>query len=351
MQVREFERGSLNKISDVPGVLVGHCTIDTVRNKTGVTVVLPAPLGVYAAKPVAACHVLNGFGKSTGLVQIDELGTLETPIALTNTLNVGLVHDALVEYALQENEAAGLDLRSVNPVVCECNDSYLNDIKIRVVREEHVFQAMQTASADFAEGDVGAGKGMSCHQLKGGIGSASRLVRMDGQHYTLGVLVLSNHGLLRDLVIQGRAIGEEILRMQGLAAGPGLGQVPDQGSIIILIATDLPLSDRQLGRVCRRSGIGLARLGSRMGHGSGEIAIAFSTANPVRLEEAKDIVTVARMNEEKMDTVFRASVEAVEEAVLKSMIHASPVSGRGGNFRESLRDLLPRDFLLEGILP
>jgi D-aminopeptidase len=345
MQVREFERGVLNKISDVPGVLVGHCTIDTARSKTGVTVVLPAPSGVYAAKPVAACHVLNGFGKSTGLIQIAELGTLETAIALTNTLNVGLVHDALVEHALRECEAAGLDLRSVNPVVCECNDSYLNDIKLRAVKAEQVFSAIQTASADFAEGDVGAGKGMSCHQLKGGIGSASRLVSMDGRHYTLGVLVLSNHGLLRDLVIQGRAIGLELV--EKLAAG----EASDQGSIIILIATDLPLSDRQLGRVCRRSGIGLARLGSRMGHGSGEIAIAFSTADPVKLEETKDIVTVARLNEEKMDTVFRASIEAVEEAVLKSMVHASSVKGLGGRVRASLRDLLPRDFPLEGILP
>jgi D-aminopeptidase len=344
MQVREFERGALNKISDVPGVLVGHCTIDTARSKTGVTVVFPAPSGVYAAKPVAACHVLNGFGKSTGLIQIAELGTLETAIALTNTLNVGLVHDALVEHAIQESEAAGLDLRSVNPVVCECNDSYLNDIRFRAVKAEQVFSAMQTASADFAEGDVGAGKGMSCHQLKGGIGSASRMVNMDGRHYTLGVLVLSNHGLLRDLVIQGRAIGLELV--EKLAAG----EASDQGSIIILIATDLPLSDRQLGRVCRRSGIGLARLGSRMGHGSGEIAIAFSTANPVRLEEARDIVPIARVNEEKMDTVFRASIEAVEEAVLKSMVHASSVRGLDGKVRESLRDLLPWDFLLEDIL-
>lgn len=345
MQDHEFEKGMLNKITDVPGVLVGHCTIDEGSSRTGVTVVLPARSGVYTTKPVAAAFVLNGYGKSTGLIQIDELGTLETPIALTNTLNVGLVHDALVEHAILECEAAGLDLRSVNPVVCECNDSYLNDIKQRVVKAEHVFQAIHTASADFAEGDVGAGKGMSCHQLKGGIGSASRLVNMDGRSYTLGVLVLSNHGLLRDLVIQGQAVGEEIIRLDDQAGRPGLGKASDKGSIIIILASDLPLSDRQLGRVCRRSGIGLARLGSRMGHGSGEIAIAFSTAFPVRVGESADILQVAILNEERMDTVFRASIEAVEEAVLNSMLAATRVEGRNGHSRESLSTLLPRAFL------
>ncbi|MFH2113363.1 MAG: P1 family peptidase [Spirochaetota bacterium] len=345
MQNQEFERGRLNKISDVPGVLVGHCTIDEAASKTGVTVIIPTPLGVYAAKPVAASFVLNGYGKSTGLIQINELGTLETPIALTNTLNVGLVYDALVEHAIQECEATGLDLRSVNPVVCECNDSYLNDIKRRVVKAEHVFQAIHSASADFAEGDVGAGKGMSCHQLKGGIGSASRLVTMDGRKYTLGVLVLSNHGLLRDLVIQGQAVGEELIRTEGMMTRQGFGEAPDKGSIIIILASDLPLSDRQLGRVCRRSGIGLARLGSRMGHGSGEIAVAFSTAYPVKLDETADILSVSLLNEERMDTVFRASIEAVEEAVLKSMLAASRVEGRDGHMRESLGTLLPREFM------
>jgi D-aminopeptidase len=345
MHTQEFQRGALDKISDVPGVLVGHCTINEGSSRTGVTVIVPAPAGVYAAKLVAASHILNGYGKTTGLVQIDELGTLETPIALTNTLNVGLVHDALVEHAIQECKAAGLDLRSVNPVVCECNDSYLNDIQNRVVTAEHVFQALRTASADFAEGDVGAGKGMSCHQLKGGIGSASRLVTMDGRTYTVGVLVLSNHGLLRDLMIQGQAVGGELLKEEGLAARLGLAEAPEKGSIIIILASDLPMSDRQLGRVCRRSGIGLARLGSRMGHGSGEIAIAFSTACPVKVAETADIRLVSVLNEEKMDTVFRASVEAVEEAVLKSMLSASRVTGRDGHFRESLGTVLPREVL------
>ena len=350
MQVQEFKRGELNKISDVPGVLVGHCTIDTTSSKTGVTVVLPAASGVYSSKPVAASFVLNGYGKSTGLIQIDELGTLETPIALTNTLNVGLVHDALVEHAILECEATGFDLKSVNPVVCECNDSYLNDIKLRAVKAEHVFKAIHSASANFAEGDVGAGKGMSFHQLKGGIGSASRLVRLDGRLYTLGVLVLSNHGLLRDLVIQGQAVGEELSRKVGLAARLDFRENPDKGSIIIILASDIPLSDRQLGRVCKRSGIGLARLGSRMGHGSGEIAIAFSTSCPVRVDETADILSVSILNEERMDMVFRASIEAVEEAVLKSMFHASRVKGLDGRVRESLRELLTQDLLSEGFL-
>ena len=154
MQNQEFSKGKLNKISDVPGVMVGHCTLDDSTSKTGVTVVLPAPSGMYASKMVAAACVLNGFGKSTGLVQIQELGTIETPIALTNTLNVGLVHDALVEYSIQECASEGLDLKSVNPVVCECNDSYLNDIKNRAVKAEHVFHAIHTATTNFSEGDV-----------------------------------------------------------------------------------------------------------------------------------------------------------------------------------------------------
>ena len=186
---------------------------------------------------------------------------------------------------------------------------------------------------------------MSCHQLKGGIGSSSRLLTMDGSTYTLGVLVLSNHGLLRDLVIQGRAIGAELIKTDFIAASPKSVEARDLGSIIIIVASDLPLSDRQLGRICRRGGIGLARLGSRMGHGSGEIVIAFSTANPVRIDETADIVPVSILNEERMDVVFRASIEAIEEAVVKSMLEASRVVGRDGHIRESLKDLLPQEIL------
>ena len=185
LKVGSLPAGPRNQITDVPGVTVGHCTVDTDTHKTGVTVLFPCAENPFVHKLPAAAFVLNGYGKSAGLVQIQELGTLESPIALTNTLNVGKVHDALVGYLVERCEAEGVELRSVNPVVCECNDSTLNDICHRAVEESHVRAAMEQAGADFDEGDVGAGKGMVCHDLKGGIGSASRLMEVDGKTYTL----------------------------------------------------------------------------------------------------------------------------------------------------------------------
>ena len=182
--IGRMAKGSLNSIADVPGVRVGHCTVDNERHKTGVTVILPCEDDIFKNKMVAACHVLNGFGKTAGLVQIEELGTLETPIALTNTLNVGKVHDALVEYMLRRCQEEGVELRSVNPIVCECNDATLNRIAARAVGQEEVFSAIENACTDFALGDVGGGKGMICHDLKGGIGSSSRQLIFDGKLYT-----------------------------------------------------------------------------------------------------------------------------------------------------------------------
>ena len=181
MKIGRMDKGPGNSISDVPGVRVGHCTVDTERHKTGVTVVMPCEDDIFREKMVAACHVLNGFGKTAGLMQIQELGTLETPIALTNTLNVGLVHDAMVEYMCRRAEENGYPIRSVNPIVCECNDASLNDIRHRAVGEQEVFAAIRDASTDFAQGDVGAGKGMTCHDLKGGIGSSSRVLEIGGE--------------------------------------------------------------------------------------------------------------------------------------------------------------------------
>ncbi|MBD5092743.1 MAG: P1 family peptidase [Subdoligranulum sp.] len=375
--------GPLGKISDVPGVTVGHCTIDTAAHKTGVTVLLPCADNPFTNKLPAASYVLNGFGKTAGLVQIDELGTLETPIALTNTLNVGLVHDAMVEYMLRRCEEDGVSLRSVNPVVAECNDGGLNDIAHRAVRAEHVFAAIDAAAADFALGDVGAGKGMVCHDLKGGIGSASRVVELDGTFYTVGVLVLANHGCLRDLRIGGRVVGGEIaaeiarraeagqsgkapqaqqcgemlragpsVSCNLFSAGPSGGTLPvgqpgvplsaeptaDLGSCIVILATDLPLSSRQLGRVLRRAPVGLARLGSYIGHGSGEVFLGFSTANRVPHESAHAVLAGTYLHEGKIDAVFRAAAEATEEAVLSAMLCADTVTGFDGSTKHSLRE-------------
>ncbi|MEG0755449.1 MAG: P1 family peptidase, partial [Oscillospiraceae bacterium] len=242
--VGSLTKGKRNQISDVAGVTVGHCTLDTAAHKTGVTVLLPVKENPFTHKLPAGVWVMNGFGKTLGLVQIEELGTLESPIAFTNTLNVGRVHDGLVEYLCRRCEAEGVPLTSVNPIVCECNDATLNDIRHRVVTEEHVFAAIESATADFDEGDVGGGKGTVCHDLKGGMGSASRLMTVDGKTFTMGALVQTNHGCLADLTIGGQNIGKKLAEDLG-------ERTPDQGSVIVVLATDLPLDARQLRRVAR----------------------------------------------------------------------------------------------------
>ena len=328
-KIGRMEPGAHNRITDVPGVKVGHCTVDNERHKTGVTVVLPCPDDIFQNKLVAACHVLNGFGKTAGLMQIQELGTLESPIALTNTLNVGLVHDALVEHLCQQAEKNGYAIRSVNPVVCECNDASLNDIRHRAIGQKEVFEAIETAGVEFAMGDVGAGKGMTCHDLKGGIGSASRVFEIGGELYTLGLLVLTNHGSLKDLTIGGKNIGMDIERHIR-------EDTPDEGSCIMILATDLPVTSRQLGRIIRRCSVGLARLGSYIGHGSGEVMIGFSTAN--RIPAQGDVLDIRSIHESQMDKAFRAAAEATEEAVVQSMLHAGTVTGYTGKVRRSLTE-------------
>ena len=329
LKVGRMEHGTNNLITDVPGVTVGHYTVDNERHKTGVTVILPCPDDIFRNKMVAACHVLNGFGKTAGLMQIRELGTLESPIALTNTLNVGLVHDALVEYLCTQAEKNGYAIRSVNPVVCECNDASLNDIRHRAVGQKEVFEAIASAGAEFALGDVGAGKGMTCHDLKGGIGSSSRVFQIGEEQFTIGVLVLTNHGSLKDLTIGGKAIGMDIERQIREDS-------PDEGSCIMIVATDLPVTSRQLERIIRRCSVGLARLGSYIGHGSGEVMVGFSTAN--RIPSRGDVLDFRYIHESHMDSAFRAVAEATEEAVILSMLHAQTVTGYSGNLRRSLSE-------------
>ena len=329
LKIGRMAHGFRNNISDVPGVTVGHCTVDNARHKTGVTVVMPCEGDIFKDKMVAACHVLNGFGKTAGLMQIQELGTLESPIALTNTLNVGLVHDAMVEYMCQTAEKNGYAIRSVNPVVAECNDASLNDIRHRAIGQNEVFSAINSACADFAQGDVGAGKGMTCHDLKGGIGSSSRIIEIGQNQYTLGVLALTNHGSLKDLTIGGENIGMEIERKIK-------EDTPDEGSCILILATDLPVTSRQLGRIIRRCSVGLARLGSFIGHGSGEVFIGFSTANRIPCEAEN--MDISCIHESHINEAFRAAAEAAEEAILQSMLHAKPVTGYSGKVRRSLTE-------------
>ncbi len=256
--------------------------------QTGVTALLPHQGDIFHEKVLAASYVINGFGKTTGLVQIDELGTLETPILFTNTLSVGTAQTALVKYMLEKNPDICETTGSVNPVVCECNDCGLNDIRGLHVTEQHVFAALADCKADFAEGAVGAGRGMRCHGLKGGIGSASRVVELDGKPYTMGALVLSNHALFDDLIVAGTPIHTLL--------NNSIPPHEDKGSIITVLATDIPLSERQLRRLCRRALVGLSRTGSYCGNGSGEIVIAFTTANrvPMTLKRPSSLADAPR---------------------------------------------------------
>lgn len=333
LTIGSLPKGPNNKITDVPGVTVGHCTVDTPEHKTGVTVLFPSKENPFVHKLPAAAFVLNGFGKSTGLMQIQELGSLESPIALTNTLNVGLVQDALVEYMAVRCENEGINMRSLNPVVCECNDATLNHIRFRAVGTEQAFSAIDAACIDFQEGAVGAGKGMVCHDLKGGIGSSSRLLTVDETVYTLGVLVLANHGNLRDLTIGGQSIGP------ALEQRLSVGQTEDLGSCIALLATDLPLDARQLGRVAKRLSVGLARLGSYIGHGSGEVFLAFSTANAYDHRDTSSIRTVSAFREDSIDLPFQAAAECAEEAVLNALFTAHTVTGYNGRTVHALAEL------------
>ena len=328
-------RGTRNKITDVAGVTVGHDTVRGDGVRTGVTVILPGADNVFLNKRIAAAYVHNGFGKTLGTVQVQELGTLETPIALTNTLNVGLVHDALVTYTLDRCAADGTPCFSVNPVVGECNDCTLNDIARRAVHASNVQNAIQTASTDFAEGDVGAGAGTLCYGLKGGIGSASRVVEIGGERFTVGVLVQSNFGRTADLVVDGRRVGEEILRRMETA--PFAPAQVDKGSIITVLATDLPVSSRQLYRIIRRAGVGLAETGSFMGHGSGEVMLGFSTAN-IHAGAEKCFDTCRFVRDALLNDAFRAAAEATQEAVLSSMLHAKSAVSLDGTVYPSLAD-------------
>lgn len=337
VQVGSLPRGARNKITDVPGVRVGHATVSDERHHTGVTVILPCEDNMFKNKLTAASFVLNGFGKTQGLVQIDELGTLETPIALTNTLNVGKVHDALVGYMDARCRADGVEMSSINPVVGECNDAAFNAITDRPVEAAHVMRAIETAGEDFEEGCVGAGTGTVCHGLKGGIGSASRVLEIAGGRYTLGVLVQSNHGTLEELHVMERPLGKEIIEKRRAQPTP---EPNDRGSIMMVLATDLPVSDRQLRRILKRCAVGLARNGSYFGHGSGDVMIGFTTANRMPHGGMHRIVAQQVLTEHTLEFAFRAAAEATQEAVLNSLTAATTMMGINGKTYESITKYL-----------
>ena len=324
--------GKENAITDVEGVTVGHKTLiigDSIR--TGVTVIMPHQGNIFREKVPAAVFVGNGFGKAIGFTQVEELGNIETPIALTNTLNVFLVANALIDYTLSIPENAGVV--SVNPVVGETNDGYLNDIVERSVRTKDVFEAIRNAqSGPVKEGNVGAGTGTRCLGFKGGIGTSSRVLPKGKGGYTVGVLVQTNFGGI--LTINGAPVGEELNNFYMAKDVP----YEVDGSCMIVIATDAPLSPRNLKRLAKRSFLALGRVGSFSSNGSGDYSIAFSTAQAVRIPyRNKNIVSEFReVNNDHMSPLFLAVVEATEEAIYNSLFAAETMHGYKGRVWKAL---------------
>jgi D-aminopeptidase len=321
--------GPLNAITDVPGVRVGQTTVrigDSVR--TGVTAILPHPGNAFLDRVPAAIQVGNGFGKLLGVTQVAELGELETPILLTCTLCVWRAADAMVAWLLAQ---PGMEeVRSINPVVGETNDGYvLNAIRSRPIGERDVRAAFEGArSGPVAEGSVGAGTGTVAFGWKGGIGTSSRRAPAGDSTWTVGVLVQSNFGgdLLVLGVPVGRALGREgVRRAADSAAAQGA-----KGSIMIVVATDAPLSDRNLHRLAARALVGLSRTGSAMGNGSGDYVIAFSTHSGVRRRFGAARLTTTELGNDQMTGLFQGAAEATEEAIYNSLFMATTVSARGG---------------------
>lgn len=345
-----FSPGKWNAITDVEGVLVGHRTLiqgDSVR--TGVTAVLPHGGNLFQEKVPAAVYVGNGFGKAAGFLQVRELGNLETPIVLTNTLAVGTAIEAVVAWTLERpgNEA----VRSVNAVVGETNDGTLNDIRGRHVTAADVRAALASAaSGAVAEGSVGAGTGTLALGWKGGIGTSSRVLPRSLGGYTVGALVQSNFGGV--LRIDGVPVGEKLGRYSFRQEVEEDGrQENGDGSCMIVLATDAPLSSRNLERLARRAVLGLARAGSFLSNGSGDFVIAFSTRNRVPYEPKGRTRTAEELHNDAMSPLFLATVEAVEEAVYNSLLRATDVVGLRGSRGEAIPVDRLRELLRSAIDP
>lgn len=338
--VGQLLAGPRNSIADVGEVTVGHKTLNYGDMQTGVTVIKPHSGDAYRARVPAAAAVINGFGKSLGLLQLEELGQIETPIALTNTFSVPAVAQAQIRACIKSNPEVGRRLPTVNPLVLECNDGVLNDIQRMAVTELDYFAALAAASPQFTQGSVGAGRGMSSFQLKGGVGSASRKAPLNNGHtYTVGALVLANFGQLPNLIWNGQHVGPALCTLLDEQARAQSTQA-EKGSIIMVLATDAPLESRQLRRLAMRAAAGLARTGSVYGHGSGDIALAFSTAYQTPADTSAAMPPVAMVHEGLLDPLFQAAADSVEQAIIHALWHAETVSGRSGHVRQGIRPLL-----------
>lgn len=322
--------GKWNAITDVPGVMVGQTTVwEGGSVRTGVTVILPHDGNLFRDRVPGAVYVGNGFGKLIGTIQIKELGEIESPIALTSTLNVFRVADALVDYTLGQEGNEGV--RSFNPVVGETNDGRLNDIRSRPVTQQHVLDAISSAkSGPVEEGSVGAGTGTVCFGFKGGIGTSSRVIPESRGGYTVGVIAQTNFGGV--LQINGVAVGQKLDRYSYRR------DVEEDGSCAIVVATDAPLSDRNLQRLAKRALLGIARTGGFMSNGSGDYVVAFSThdKNKNDLEVRESIREYEYVPNDNVSPLFLAVVEATEEAIYNSLFKAETVTGNEGRTVEAL---------------
>ena len=321
-----FPPGKLNAITDVAGVRVGHTTViegDSVR--TGVTAILPHAGNLFSDRVPAALHVGNGFGKITGVTQLQELGELETPILLTCTLCVWRAADAMVGWLLEQPGMS--NVRSINPVVAETNDGTLNNIRSRPIRPEHVRAALTSASSGpVAEGAVGAGTGTVAFGWKGGIGTSSRVLPTSLGGWTVGVLVQTNFGGI--LQVLGAPVGKELGQYAFKREAESPGDRGD-GSCVMVIATDAPLSDRNLERLAARAIMGLARTGSSASNGSGDYVLAFSTSDKVRRAATATRLTTEELANEQMSGLFEGAVEATEEAIYNSLFQATTTTSNG----------------------
>jgi len=325
--------GPLNAITDVAGVKVGQVTLIEGKDiRTGVTAILPHGGDIFQDKVPAGISVANGYGKLTGVTQVEELGTLETPIILTNTLSVPTAADALIDWTLglPGNEKAV----SVNPVVGETNDGWLNDIRGRHVMKAHILEAIRAASGGpVAEGAIGAGTGTTCFDYKGGIGTSSRRLPESRGGFTVGVLVQTNFGGV--LTIRGVPFDK---KDAGGGAAAAAGNPSGDGSCMIVVATDAPLDARNLKRLAKRALLGIARTGGYFSNGSGDYAIAFSTPESVRVanRSTERTQTVTLLRDDAVSPLFQAAAEAAEEAILNSLFKAVRIEGKDGHVAEPL---------------
>ena len=349
ISIGQFAPGPLNAITDVPGVKVGHATIirDAAQAgsergpvRTGVTAIWPNAGDVFDERLLGGYFVLNGAGEMSGLIQVQEWGLIETPILLTNTLSVGTVSEATVQYMLDRHPGIGLEQDVIIPLVGECDDSHLNDIRGRHVKARHVIDALDKAKGGpVEEGNVGGGTGMITCDLKGGIGTASRRLPDEDGGYTIGLLVMSNFGRLEDLRLDGIPVGEALLPIfPDLARRRSL-----YGSIIAVLGTDAPLTSHQLNRLCKRVALGIGRVGSFAAHGSGEIILAFSTANTVPRVRQRSLIHLSILADAGLDPLYRAAVECTEEAIWNALCAARDISGPNGIHARAV----PSDVILD----